>query len=56
MTGFRAALAKKLPGLVWKTPAEIARDCPIPTALRYYQKKMCEAGPFFKDSKKSANT
>jgi hypothetical protein len=33
-------LKAEIPGLVWKTPEEIRRDCPIPTALRYYQKKL----------------
>ncbi len=40
MTGYRAELARELPGLNWKTPEEIRRDCPIPTALKYYQKKL----------------
>ena len=40
MTGFRAELREKLDGFVWKTPEEIRRDCPIPTALRYYLKKL----------------
>jgi A/G-specific adenine glycosylase len=40
MRGFRLKLASELPGLVWKTPAEILSDCPIPTALRVYQKKL----------------
>ena len=40
MTGFRVELRAELDGFVWKTPEEIRRDCPIPTALRYYQKKL----------------
>ena len=40
MQGYRFEVEKELPGLTWKTPAEIARDCPIPTALRAYQKKL----------------
>ena len=40
MTGYRVTLASELPGLVWRTPEEIRRDCPIPTALRYYLKKL----------------
>ena len=40
MRGYRIALQKELPAFVWRTPAEIAADCPIPTALRYYQKKL----------------
>lgn len=40
MHGWRMELAKELPGFVWKIPEEIKRDCPIPTALRYYQKKL----------------
>ena len=40
MHGFRAELRTELPGFVWKTPEEIARDCPIPTALKYYQRKL----------------
>lgn len=40
MTGWRAELTRELPGFAWKTPEEIRRDCPIPTALRYYQKKL----------------
>ena len=40
MTGYRVELESELPGFIWKTPEEIKRDCPIPTALRYYQKKL----------------
>ena len=40
MTGYAIALENELPGLTWKTPAEIRRDCPFPTALRYYLKKL----------------
>ena len=40
MRGYKIALARELPGFLWKTPGEIARDCPIPTALKYYQKKL----------------
>ncbi len=40
MRGWRVELETELPGLLWKTPAEIRVDCPIPTALRYYQKKL----------------
>lgn len=40
MRGYRAALAGEIPAFLWKTPAEIEADCPIPTALRYYQKKL----------------
>ena len=40
MHGCRVELARELPGFVWKTSAEIKRDCPIPTALKYYQKKL----------------
>ena len=40
MRGYRLALAEELPGFLWKTPKEIEADCPIPTALRYYQKKL----------------
>ena len=40
MRGFRAELGAELADLHWKTPAEIKADCPIPTALRYYQKKL----------------
>jgi A/G-specific adenine glycosylase len=40
MRGYRIALETELPGLLWKTPEEIKRDCPIPTALKYYQKKL----------------
>ena len=40
MQGFRVELASELSDFVWKTPEEIGRDCPIPTALRYYQKKL----------------
>ena len=40
MRGWRAALSEELPDLLWKTPEEIRRDCPIPTALRYYEKKL----------------
>jgi A/G-specific adenine glycosylase len=40
MTGWRAELTRELPGFAWKTPEEIRRDCPIPTALKYYQKKL----------------
>jgi len=40
MRGYRITLSEALPGFVWKTPAEIAADCPIPTALKYYQKKL----------------
>ena len=40
MRGFLAELGAELPAFVWKTPEEIRRDCPIPTAVRYYQKKL----------------
>ena len=40
MRGYRIALAEELPGFLWKTPEEIKTNCPIPTALRYYQKKL----------------
>jgi len=40
MQGFRVELSRELPGFAWKTPEEIRRDCPIPTALKYYQKKL----------------
>ena len=40
MRGFRAELKAEAPGFLWKTPAEIDAECPIPTALRYYQKKL----------------
>ena len=40
MTGYALTLEEELPGLVWKTAADIRRDCPIPTALRYYLKKL----------------
>ena len=38
--GFALTLEDELPGLVWKTPEEIRRDCPFPTALRAYLKKL----------------
>ena len=40
MRGYLAELRTEIPEFVWKTPDEIRRDCPIPTALRYYQKKL----------------
>ena len=40
MRGYRIALPEVLRGFLWKTPEEIKADCPIPTALRYYQKKL----------------
>ena len=40
MRGWRVALSEALPGFLWRTPEEIRRDCPIPTALRYYEKKL----------------
>ena len=40
MRGYRAALSSELPGFAWRTPEEIRHDCPIPTALKYYQKKL----------------
>ena len=40
MRGFRAELRAEIPGFLWKTPTEIGAECPIPTALRYYQKKL----------------
>ena len=40
MRGYRIEVAEKLPDFLWKTPEEIRADCPIPTALRYYQKKI----------------
>ena len=40
MRGCRITLGEELPGFLWKTPEEIHRDCPIPTALRYYEKKL----------------
>ena len=40
MRGYRVELQKELPGFLWKAPAEIKTDCPIPTALRYYQRKL----------------
>ncbi len=40
MRGYRIETASEFAGFLWKTPAEIKADCPIPTALRYYQKKL----------------
>ena len=40
MRGYRIELAAELPGLVWRTPAELGADCPIPTALRAFQKRL----------------
>ena len=40
MRGYVAELETELDGFLWKTPEEIRTDCPIPTALRYYQKKL----------------
>ena len=40
MSGWRVELSAELPDFSWKTPEEIGRDCPIPTALRYYRKKL----------------
>ena len=40
MHGWRAELAKEFPGFTLETPEEIKHDCPIPTALKYYQKKL----------------
>ena len=40
MRGWRVMLGEALPDFLWKTPEEIRRDCPIPTALRYYEKKL----------------
>ena len=40
MRGCRVHISEELPDLLWKTPEEIRRDCPIPTALRYYEKKL----------------
>ena len=40
MRGYRAVLREPLPDFLWKTPAQIRSDCPIPTALRAYEKKL----------------
>ncbi len=40
MRGFCVELGAELPGFSWRTPAEIKAECPIPTALRYYQKRL----------------
>ena len=40
MRGCRVHISEELPDLLWKTPEAIRRDCPIPTALRYYEKKL----------------
>ena len=40
MRGYRAEVAEELAGLLWKTPEELRAECPIPTALRYYEKKL----------------
>ena len=40
MRGYRITLRAELPAFVWKTPEAIRDECPIPTALRYYQKKL----------------
>ena len=40
MRGYIIELETELGGFLWKTSEEIRTDCPIPTALRYYQKKL----------------
>ena len=42
MIGYRIDCAKESPYLLWKTPEEIARDYSLPTAFRYYQKRISE--------------
>ena len=40
MTGYFLECAEELPGFLWKTPQEIEEACSLPTAFRYYQKKL----------------
>jgi len=40
MRGWRAELEAELPGLRWAAPEEIRADCPIPTALRFFEKQL----------------
>ncbi|MCR5089317.1 MAG: A/G-specific adenine glycosylase [Oscillospiraceae bacterium] len=42
MRGFLLDCGTELPGYLWKTPEEIVRDYPLPTAFRFYQKKLSE--------------
>ena len=42
MIGYRVECAEESPYLLWKTPEEIARDYSLPTAFRYYQKRISE--------------
>ena len=43
MIGYRIDCLEKSPYLLWKTPEEIWREYSLPTAFRYYQKKISEA-------------
>ena len=40
MRGYSVLLSETLPDFLWKTPEEIRRDCPIPPALKYYEKRL----------------
>ena len=40
MTGYLIHCAEASPDYLWKCPEEIARDYPLPTAFRYFQKKL----------------
>ena len=40
MTGYSLECPEELPGFLWKTPQEIEEACSLPTAFRYYRKKL----------------
>ena len=42
MVGYLAGCETEPEGFLWRTPREIGEDCPIPTAFRYFRKKMLE--------------
>ena len=43
MTGYLIDCREESPLFLWKTPEEIARDCSLPTAFRYFRKKTAES-------------
>ncbi len=42
MIGYLADCETEPEGFLWRTAQEIGEDCPIPTAFRYYRKKILE--------------
>ncbi len=40
MCGWRVQLSRELPGFLWASPGEIRARCPIPAALRYFERRL----------------